>query len=203
MQKKLNLYIKRMIDIVGSSFGIILLSPVLIIISILIKLTSKGPILFRQMRLGKDGISFCILKFRTMVVNAENIGEGLSIKSDKDPRITKIGGLLRKTSLDELPQLLNVFTGQMSLVGPRPPVVYYPYNGYINYPKWAKKRFEMKPGITGLSQITVRNSVSWDKRIEIDNIYIEKFNILMDSKILFLTLIKILKKDNIYRKGNK
>src|SRR5699024_4619712 len=144
--KQFNLVLKRLIDLVGSVFGIILLSPLFVIISVLIKLDSKGAILFKQKRLGKYGEPFYILKFRTMVENAENIGDGLTVKNESDSRITKTGHFLRKTSLDELPQLFNVFIGNMSLVGPRPPVTYFPYDGYENYPEWAKKRFSMKPG---------------------------------------------------------
>src|SRR5699024_479670 len=149
--KQFNLVIKRVIDLIGSVAGIIILSPLFVIISILIKLDSKGSILFKQKRLGKYGEPFYILKFRTMVENAEKIGDGLTVKTESDTRITKVGHFLRKTSLDELPQLFNVFIGNMSLVGPRPPVTYFPYDGYEHYPEWAKARFTMKPGITGLA----------------------------------------------------
>ena len=161
-------------------------------------MTSEGPVFFKQKRLGKDGKVFDIIKFRTMIVNAEKIGDGLTVKSEDDSRITKVGKLLRKTSLDELPQLINVLKGDMSLVGPRPPATYFPYDGYENYPEWAKRRFDMRPGMTGLAQITVRNSVVWDKRIVIDNIYIDEFNILLDTKILLLTVARIIKPQSIY-----
>lgn len=200
--KSFNLILKRLIDLFGSLIGLIILSPFLLIIAFAIKLTSKGPIFFKQERLGKNGKVFKIVKFRTMVVNAESIGDGLRVKSESDNRITNIGRILRKTSLDELPQLINVLVGEMSLVGPRPPVTYHPYDGYENYPDWAKKRFSMKPGITGLAQVTVRNSVTWDERIEVDNKYIEKFNIWLDIKILFKTLFKIFRSENIYLDKN-
>lgn len=190
-------------DFFGSLIGLIILSPVFLIIALLIKLTSKGPIFFKQERLRKNGKAFKILKFRTMVINAENIGDGLRVKSESDSRITKIGKILRKTSLDELPQLLNVLIGEMSLVGPRPPVAYHPYDGYQNYPGWAKKRFSMRPGITGLAQVTVRNSVTWDERIVVDNQYIDSFNIWVDIKILFMTLLKIFKSESIYLKKSQ
>lgn len=196
--RNINLFVKRLIDLFGSIIGTIIVSPVLLIIALLIKFTSKGPIFFKQERLGKDGSKFKIIKFRTMVVDAEKIGDGLSIKSEKDNRITKIGKLLRATSLDELPQLFNVILGQMSLVGPRPPVTYFPYDGYHNYPEWAKQRFMMLPGVTGLTQITVRNSVSWDERIKVDNDYVDKFNVWFDIKILFITFRKIFKSENMY-----
>ena len=201
--RELNLFIKRLIDFFGSLIGSIIISPILIIIALLIKLTSKGPVFFKQERLGKDGKTFKILKFRTMVVNAEKIGDGLSVKSENDNRITKIGKILRATSLDELPQLFNVILGQMSLVGPRPPVAYFPYDGYDNYPEWAKKRFTMRPGVTGLTQVTVRNSVSWDERIKVDNEYIDSFNVWFDIKILFRTLGRIFKSENIYMDKSK
>ena len=201
--RTLNLILKRLIDICGSLFGLVILSPLFIIIAISIKLTSEGPVIFKQERLGKNGRVFKIYKFRTMVVNAENIGDGLTVKSESDSRITKVGRILRKTSLDELPQLFNVLVGHMSLVGPRPPVTYHPYDGYNSYPNWAKKRFNMRPGITGLAQLTVRNSVTWDERIKVDNEYIDKFNIWLDIKILFMTIVKILNSESIYLKKEK
>ncbi|WP_353095819.1 sugar transferase [Tissierella praeacuta] len=196
--RSLNLFLKRLVDFCGSLVGTIILLPVLLIIALSIKLTSKGPVFFKQERLGRNGKIFKIFKFRTMVLNAENIGDGLTVKSESDSRITKVGRILRKTSLDELPQLLNVLMGEMSLVGPRPPVTYFPYKGYENYPDWSKNRFSMRPGITGLTQVTVRNSVTWDERIVVDNHYVDTFNIWVDIKILFKTFIKIFKPENIY-----
>ena len=195
---KVQLYLKRIIDLIGSIVGLILLSPLFLIIALLIKLTSEGPVFFTQDRLGRDGKTFKIIKFRTMIVNAEKIGDGLTIKNENDNRITGIGKILRKTSLDEIPQLINVLKGEMSLVGPRPPVVYFPYEGYKNYPDWAKERFKMKPGMTGLSQVTVRNSVTWDERIKIDVKYIENFSLWLDMKILVQTILKLFKTENIY-----
>lgn len=195
--KNLNLFIKRLIDIIGSLFGILILLPILIIIAISIKLTSKGPILFKQERLGKNGDTFKILKFRTMVVNAEKIGDGLFVKTDADSRITKVGKFLRSTSLDELPQLVNVLKGEMSLVGPRPPVPHHPYK-YEDYSDFQKRRFELKPGMTGLAQVTVRNSVPWEGRIPVDVEYVENFNVFLDIKILLKTIWKIIDRDSIY-----
>lgn len=174
------------------------MSPLFIILAILIKIDSDGPVFFIQERLGQYGRVFNILKFRTMVVNAENIGDGISLRSSSDPRITKVGKFLRKYSLDELPQLINVLVGDMSLVGPRPPVTYTPYDGYGNYPDWAKARFIFKPGITGLAQVTVRNSVFWDERIKIDLEYIDSFNIILDFEILLKTLVKAINSDSVY-----
>lgn len=203
MVREINLFIKRLIDIFLSFIGLILVSPIILIIALIIKTTTKGPVFFKQERLGRHGKVFQIIKFRTMIVNAEKVGDGLSIKSEYDNRITKVGRILRTTSLDELPQLFNVIIGQMSLVGPRPPVAYFPYNGFENYPDWAKKRFAMRPGITGLAQVTVRNSVSWDDRIVVDNQYIDSFNLWLDIKILVKTLFKIFKRENIYMEIDK
>lgn len=196
--RKVNLFFKRFGDLLMSTLAIILLSPVLLILAILIKTTSRGPVFFCQARLGKGGKTFKIIKFRTMVVNAEKIGDGLFVYGDNDKRITKVGKFLRKTSLDELPQLFNVFIGSMSIIGPRPPVTYFPYEGYENYPEWAKKRFKMRPGITGLAQIKTRTTAPWDRRIEIDNEYVDTFNVWKDVKILFGTFAAVLGSKNVY-----
>lgn len=189
--------IKRLLDFVISLLGIIILSPILIIIALLIRLTSKGPAFFLQERLGKNGKVFRIIKFRTMVVNAEHIGSGLKINSEEDNRITKVGKVLRKTSLDELPQLINAIKGDMSIVGPRPPVTYFPHE-YKDYTDEQKKRFEVRPGITGLAQVKVRNSATWDERINIDIEYVKKVTFIGDVKIILKTVGQVLKKENIY-----
>lgn len=194
-------FFKRILGLIFSLVGFIILIPIFLIISILIKLTSKGPIFFKQERIGRNGKIFNMYKFRTMIVNAENIGDGIRVRSKNDPRITKIGKILRRTSLDELPQLINVIKGDMSLVGPRPPVTYHPYNGYNNYPENAKKRFIVRPGLTGLSQIKYRNGVSWDKRIEIDVKYTENISFLQDIKIILATIKIVFKPVNIELKG--
>ena len=196
--RKIDLFIKRAADIVLSLLGIIVLSWLFLLIAVLIKVSSKGPAFFLQERLGLHGQVFKIVKFRTMVLYAENLGDGLKVRSESDPRITKIGRILRRTSLDELPQLFNVLAGTMSFVGPRPPATYYPYDGYENYPEWAIKRFEMRPGITGLTQATVRNSVSWDDRIVVDNQYIDHFSLALDIKIMFMTAVKLISKEDVY-----
>jgi len=195
---KTQLIFKYTFDRLFALMGIIILSPIFLLISIVIKIDSKGPVIFNQQRLGKNGESFNIHKFRTMIVGAEKTGDGLKVRSNEDTRITKAGNFLRKTSLDELPQLFNVLKGEMSLVGPRPPVIYHPYDGFQNYPEWAKKRFNMKPGVTGLAQVKVRNAVSWDGRIEYDNKYIDNFSLFLDMKILLDTVIKIIKPASIY-----
>lgn len=200
----MNLYkqiFKRVLDVCISIIVLIICSPIIIILSILIKSTSEGPVFFKQKRLGLNGENFFIYKFRTMCVGAETIGDGLTIKTASDNRITKVGGFLRKTGLDELPQLINIIIGDMSLIGPRPPVTYFPYDGFDAYPEWAKKRFTVRPGITGLAQCTVRNSVSWDKRIEIDLQYIEEISFTNDLKIIYKTILKVFKIQDIYNEG--
>ncbi|STD24743.1 sugar transferase [Enterococcus mundtii] len=200
----MNLYkqiFKRVIDVCISIVVLIICSPIIIILSILIKLTSEGPVFFKQKRLGLNGENFFIYKFRTMCVGAETIGDGLTIRTASDNRITKVGGFLRKTGLDELPQLINIIIGDMSLIGPRPPVTYFPYDGFNAYPEWAKKRFTVRPGITGLAQCTVRNSVSWDKRIEIDLQYIQEISFTNDLKIIYKTILKVFKIQDIYDEG--
>lgn len=184
-------------DFWGSLIGAILISPVLFAVAISIKISSKGPVFFSQERLGKNGKVFRILKFRTMIVDAEKKGDGIFVKTAEDNRITKNGKFLRSTSLDELPQLWNVLMGDMSLVGPRPPLLHHPYK-FKDYSDLQKKRFEMKPGITGLAQVAVRNSVAWDERILIDVEYVRKFNLWLDIKILLKTVKKVFYRESIY-----
>ena len=185
--RQIQLIVKRFFDIIICFIGFIIISPFFLIICLAIIFDDSGPIFFKQKRIGKDGKIFDIIKFRTMVQNAEKIGDGLVVQTEDDPRITKVGRFLRKTSMDELPQLLNIIKGEMSLIGPRPPVTYHPYNGYENYSEKAKLRFKMRPGITGLAQVEKRNSATWDERIEIDVKYVENFSLFLDMKIFFKT----------------
>lgn len=198
MVRKLNLAIKRAIDFLGSGIGLIVISPLLLVIAIIIKITAPGPVFFMQERLGYKGKVFKIIKFRTMVVNAEHMGTGLKVKDDTDNRITPIGHFLRKTSIDELPQLINVLKGDMSLVGPRPPVTYHPYKGYEGYSDFSKRRFDMRPGMTGLAQARVRNSATWDERIVYDVEYVDNFSVLFDIRIILETVKVVLNSKNIY-----
>lgn len=184
---------KRLLDVCGALTAIILLSPVLLTCALAIKVTSKGPVFFLQNRFGKDGVPFRMLKFRSMVDNAEKQGTRLYSYAD-DPRITRVGAILRRYSMDELPQLFNVIGGSMSLVGPRPPVVYElgPWEEYTDH---MRKRFEVKPGITGLAQVSGRNELNWDMKIELDNTYVDLFGesgVLEDIKILLLTVWVVL-----------
>ena len=197
----INLVLKRLMDILGSLIGIVILLPVLIIVALAIKIDSKGPVFFRQERLGKNGKVFKIVKFRTMIENAESVGTGV-FTSNSDNRVTKFGKILRGTSLDELPQLFNILLGSMSIVGPRPPVIYHPYL-YENYPEKYKDRFSMKPGVTGYAQVIGRNTLTWEERFDYDLIYIHKFNLLFDLKIIFKTFMVFNNKKEIFDTENK
>jgi len=193
--RKLQLAIKRVFDFCASGLGLIILSPLFLICVLAIKLDSEGPAFFLQERIGYKGRVFKIYKFRTMVQNAEHLGDGLVVKSEGDARITKVGAILRKFSLDELPQLINTLIGDMSIVGPRPPVTYHPYNGYQGYSEQAKKRFDMRPGITGLAQVRMRNSATWDERIKVDIEYVQAFSLFLDLRIMFATAASMLYKE--------
>lgn len=193
--------IKRTIDTLISIFALIVLSPVFLIISILIAIDSKGGVIFKQLRMGKDGKQFYMYKFRTMVPNAQNMGSGVYSFKD-DPRITRIGRYIRKTSLDELPQLWNVVKGDMALVGPRAPVIGH-FPEYETLSPEYKRRFSVYPGITGLAQITGRNELLWDEKVKYDNIYINKVNkygLLYDLLILVLTIGRVFRMSDISEK---
>ncbi|CAM5183604.1 Lipopolysaccharide/colanic/teichoic acid biosynthesis glycosyltransferase OS=Ureibacillus acetophenoni OX=614649 GN=SAMN05877842_104143 PE=3 SV=1 [Ureibacillus acetophenoni] len=188
----MNYFLKRCMDIFISLVAIVVLSPLFLIIPLAIKLDSSGSVLFKQKRLTKNGEIFIIYKFRTMLMNAEQMGTGL-INFKNDFRVTKVGSFLRRTSLDELPQLFNVLKGEMSIVGPRPPV-WYELGDYDKLNETYKKRFTVYPGLTGLAQVSGRNELSWDEKVKYDNQYIELFHkhgILIDIKIIILTIIKV------------
>lgn len=183
-------YTKRILDIIFSIILLIVLSPILLIVSILIKCTSKGEIIFKQDRIGKDGKVFKIYKFRSMVQNAEKTGSGV-YSGKNDARVTKVGKIIRATSIDELPQLINILKGEMSFIGPRPVLTYHPWN-YEEYTEEQLKRFLVRPGVTGLAQVNGRKQVEWEKRIKYDVEYVNKVNIILDLKILLKTIYKIL-----------
>lgn len=199
IMKQLNDIIKRMSDILFSAIGLIVLFPLMLMISVAVKLDSKGPVLFKQQRRTKDGKIFKMYKFRSMKVGAEKMGTGLFNYKD-DPRVTRVGRFLRNTSLDELPQLLNVLTGSLSLVGPRPCVT-YELGDFATLNKKYKKRFQMKAGITGLAQVKGRNDISWDEKVFYDNQYIDKYKrygVLLDIWILAATVGNVFKSKDIY-----
>src|SRR5690625_846518 len=185
-------YLKRTIDFLLSFLAIILLSPLLSIIALWIKLDSKGPAIFKQDRLGLYGQAFKIFKFRTMKVGAE---AGGVYEKKGDARVTRAGKLLRKTSLDELPQLVNVLLGDMSLIGPRPPLTYHPWP-YEEYDTFQKKMFDVRPGVTGWAQVNGRKEVPWPKRIKLNVEYVENISFVLDIKIFFKTIFKVLKMED-------
>lgn len=192
--KKIQLFIKRLVDIIAGCVIVLGLTiiPVLIIVPILIKATSKGPAVFTQDRVGKDGKVFKIYKYRTMLIPEESIDENGNQLEPKQ-RITKIGRILRKTSVDELMQVFNVINGTMSIVGPRPTLPYQ----VENYTEEQKRRHEMRPGITGLAQVNGRNDLSWTDKIKYDIEYVDNYSLWLDMKILFKTVAVVFKKDGI------
>jgi exopolysaccharide biosynthesis polyprenyl glycosylphosphotransferase len=184
--------IKRSLDVVGSALALVLLSPVIALIAIAIKLDSRGPVFFRQKRIGKGGRPFQLLKFRTMVVGAEGQADALQcqstdpgwLKLDHDPRITRVGKVLRQTSLDELPQMLNVLRGQMSLVGPRPLIE----SEHRQIDGWARSRVDLTPGITGLWQVLGRTNIPFEEMIKLDYMYVTNWSLWTDVRLIFKTL---------------
>lgn len=180
---------KRLFDIVASFLGLLLLFPVLFVVFIAVMLDMGAPVFFRQERPGKFGLSFYLIKFRTMNNKTGNDGELLP----DHERITSLGNFLRKTSLDELPALINVLKGDMSVVGPRPLLVRY----LPLYNEFQARRHEVKPGITGWAQVNGRNSISWEDKFTLDVWYVDNQSLLLDMKILVMTIIKVIKKDGI------
>ena len=197
-QKKINeqygyRILKRSFDIIASVIGLIALSPIFLAVAIAIKWDDGGPVFYDQVRVGKNGRKFKMYKFRSMRVNAENEMEklqehsevdGAMFKMKNDPRVTRVGKFIRKTSIDEFPQLLNVLLGQMSIVGPRPPLP----REVADYTQYDKQRLYVKPGCTGLWQVTARNSVGFQEMVNIDLDYIQRRSIWLDLKIIFKTI---------------
>lgn len=195
--KNSELIIKTMIDYIGAGAGLILLSPLMLLIALLIKLTSNGPVLFTQRRSGLNGRQFSLYKFRTMVINAEELKSKLAqdnemdgpvFKIKKDPRVTRLGRFLRKSSLDELPQLFNILKGEMSLVGPRPPLP----EEVERYQLWQRRRLSMKPGLTCIWQVSGRNDISFDNWMKMDLDYIDNWSLLFDLKLISITVKEML-----------
>lgn len=187
-------FIKRTVDILLSGIGLIVASPIMLIEAIAIKLEDHGPILFKQDRITKNGKMFKVLKFRTMIVNADKLSTRLA--GDDDERITKVGKVLRKLRIDELPQLLNIFFGDMSIVGPRPEQIVYVEKFVEMYPEF-KYRHRVKAGLTGLAQIVGKYNTSPKDKLMLDLMYIEKYSIWLDFKLMFQTLIVLFKSDSV------
>lgn len=185
-------FLKRIMDIVCSLTGLIALLPVFAIVVLAIKLESKGPIFFSQKRVGENGQIFNMYKFRSMVKNAESLKEDLAYKNEmngpmfkikEDPRVTKVGKFIRKTSIDELPQLINVLKGEMSLVGPRPSLE----SEVVNFEEWMMKRLEVKPGLTCYWQVSGRNNIKFKEWMKLDVKYVKERNTFVDIKLIFKT----------------
>lgn len=189
------MFIKHILDKIFGVILLVLLSPILVIIAIAIKLNSKGPVIFKQKRLGKNGEIFEIYKFRTMYVDAPDLRneDGSTFNSDDDPRVTTVGKFLRKTSLDELSQIFNILKGEMSFIGPRPDLP----DHYNLYTEFDKKKLLVRPGVTGYAQANGRNNIEWKKRIEMDIFYIDNYSLLLDIKILFKTVFSVLKSEGV------
>lgn len=188
--------IKRGLDIIFSLVLLIIGGIFLLIVGLIIKIDSPGPAIFKQERLGLNGKVFNIYKFRSMCQGAEKKGTGVySLKGD--PRVTKVGRFIRATSIDELPQLINILKGEMSFIGPRPTLTYHPWK-LEEYTDEQMKRFKVRPGVTGLAQINGRKDISWDKRIIYDVNYVENLSFMLDLKILLKTIVKVFKmSDNV------
>jgi exopolysaccharide biosynthesis polyprenyl glycosylphosphotransferase len=184
---------KRLFDIAASSLALFLLSPLLLAVAAIIRFTSRGPVLFRQMRVGRHGKPFHMLKFRSMVVNAEelkaklmaqNEQDGPVFKMRRDPRITRVGRFIRKFSIDELPQLLNVLRGEMSIVGPRPPVP----SEVARYEAWQRRRLSVRPGLTCVWQVSGRNEISFEEWMYLDMQYIDHWSLAQDFQLILKTV---------------
>lgn len=189
-------YIKRMLDLVIATLTLIILSPLMAFTAAAVKLESDGPAIFKQDRLGLNGKVFKIYKFRSMCQGAEHTGTGVYSGAD-DMRVTKVGKIIRATSIDELPQLFNILKGDMSFIGPRPPLTYHPWD-ISEYTKEQLHMFDVRPGITGWAQVNGRKDVEWHKRIELNCWYVDHMSFWLDIKILFTTVIKVLKnEDNV------
>ena len=183
-------FFKRVLDILLAILVLLVPLPLYLLIAIAVKVDSKGPVLFKQERLGRGGRVFCMYKFRSMCVDAERMGQG--VYSDRrDTRVTRVGRFLRATSLDELPQAINVLKGDMSFIGPRPPLTYHPWS-IEDYTPEQKRMFDVRPGITGWAQIHGRKAIGWDERIELSVYYVDHLSFGLDAKIFFLTIPKVL-----------
>lgn len=188
------IYLKRVLDIVFSLLALVILSPLFLITAVAVRLDSRGPVIFRQKRLGLDARAFDIYKFRTMCVGAEHMGSGVYSGAD-DARVTKVGRILRALSIDELPQLVNILRGEMSFIGPRPPLTYHPWP-LETYTKEQLHMFAVRPGMTGWAQVHGRKNVEWDERIRLNIWYVDHLSLWLDIRILFTTVFKVLSNDD-------
>ena len=177
---------KRLVDLLGALLGLVLAAPALALAALAIKLEDRGPVLFRQKRVGRDGVEFELLKLRTMVQNAEQLGAGYAVDRG-DSRITRSGRVLRRSSIDELPQLWNIVRGEMSLIGPRPTLAYQ----VEKYTPRQRRRLEVLPGLTGWAQVHGRAKLPWDERIELDVWYVDHRSLKTDLLILLLTPVAL------------
>lgn len=193
MSKTVQKFIKRTFDIVAALGGLVVFSPVLLVSGVLIKSKLGSPIFFRQKRIGKDNKEFEMIKFRTMKDVKDKFGNDLP----DSERLTKLGKLLRSLSIDELPELINILKGDMSLIGPRPLLIEY----LPLYNARQIKRHNVLPGLTGLAQVSGRNAISWEDKFELDVKYVEEWSLKLDAKIFFLTFYKIFKRDGISQEG--
>lgn len=178
---------KRVGDVVVASTALTLLSPVLLVTAVAVKLESEGPALFKQQRLGLHGEAFTMLKFRSMKIGAE---AGGVYESRNDTRVTRVGRVIRRTSIDELPQLINIIKGEMSIIGPRPTLTYHPWP-FEEYSERQRERFDVRPGVTGWAQINGRKNLAWPERLELDVHYVENMAFKLDCKIVFKTIKKV------------
>lgn len=182
--------IKRGMDICVALIVFVIGFLPMCLVAVLIKCDSKGPVLFKQKRIGKDGKVFTILKFRSMCQGAEHTGSGV-YSGKGDARVTRVGRVLRATSIDELPQIINILRGDMSFVGPRPPLTYHPWP-YEEYTEEQKRMFEVRPGITGWAQVHGRKDVEWHRRIDMNIWYVNNISFLLDMKIVIMTIFKVI-----------
>lgn len=187
-------YFKRTFDFIVAFVALTVLLFPLLLVALIIKIDSKGPVLFKQERLGKDGVPFKIWKFRSMCVGAEKQGTGVySYKGDS--RVTRVGKFIRATSIDELPQLVNILKGDMALIGPRPALTYHPWP-YEQYDKHQKHMFDVLPGVTGWAQVNGRKEVPWPERIELNVWYAQNMSLKLDAKIFLMTIMKVITNAN-------
>lgn len=183
-------FFKRALDILLSTIALLLAWPFMLLAALAIKLDSRGPVIFKQKRIGKGGKEFWFYKFRSMTVNAEHTGSGV-YSGKGDARVTRVGRFIRATSIDELPQLFNILKGDMSCIGPRPPLTYHPWP-IEEYTPEQLRMFEVRPGVSGWAQINGRKDVEWHRRIELNVWYVDHCSFVLDMKIFFMTIFKVL-----------